>query len=187
MELDIFLKSSREKRTKLLKIAQAFLEENHSNNNPDCLSNNESPDIYSGPTPHKLKLFEEEVGIHLKKIFSPGLHEINRVRRMVNTRSIDETIKETYSRNTPTVKNKQLVIIPKQKFNTTMRIPELLINKKKNRISPDFISEHTNSSVRSESSKIQAKLNRFNKQDLFLPVLTTLGTHEQRSKIYKYK
>lgn len=187
MELDKFLESSREKRSKLLRVAEAFLTKNLTKNNPDCLSDHESPDLYLGPTPHKLKLFEEEVGIHLKKIFSPGLQDINRVRRMVNARSIDDTIRETYSRNTPTVKNKQLVIIPKPKFNTTMRIPELLINKKKNRVSPDFISELTNSSVRSESSKIQAKLNRFNKQDLFLPVLTTLGTHEQRSKIYKYK
>src|SRR5574343_18542 len=109
MDLENFLESSREKRSKLLRVAEVFLTKTLTNNPTTCLSKRESPDIYTGPTPQKLKLFEEEVGIHLKKIFSPGLNDPNRIKRIINAGSVDDTIRKTYSRNTPTVKKKQLV------------------------------------------------------------------------------
>jgi hypothetical protein len=187
MDIDNYINNSRDKRNKLLKVAEAFLSQTISKNNPPCLSDRNSPDLYSGPTPLKLKQFEEEVGSTLKRIFSPGHRDFQDQRKILKALSIDDTIKKTYSRNSPTVKKKQLVILPKKNQNATLRIPEILINKKKNFLSPDLTTDATNSSVRSEYNKSTLKPKKFLKEDLFLPVLSTSGTHEYRSKIYKYK
>lgn len=186
MELQEYLIKTRQKRTELAKAAESALNKTlMSGFNKNYVDSN-SPDLFMGPTPQKLRVFENEICYQLRKFFSPGLNENTQNPKIRTYGSVDDCIRKTYSRNSPTLKKKQLVILPKNFYFSTLKVPERIIQNKNFSLSPDNSTEPTISSTRGDTKPIML-VKKHQKGDLLLPVLATMGTHEYRSKVYKYK
>lgn len=185
MELNEYLAKSKEKRNELVKVAEVLLNKNL---NQALGRNNivgENTDLVIGPTPQKLKDFENAMSFQLKKIFTPGLGEGNKDYRISASGSVDEGIRKLYSRKSPTLK-KQLVILPKNFYYSVLKVPERLTQKKNFSPSPEILTDSTIRSHREDTRQL-THTKKFNKQDLLNPILATIENYQCRSKIYKYK
>jgi hypothetical protein len=184
MEITEYLANSRLKRQEMMKTAQSYLHKTVSNDIGNSPLTNETEGIYAGPNPAGLKQFENLVGNQLKKIFSPG-EVVSQKQKIVSSRTVDEKIRKTYSRNKQPFKKKQLVMIPKQHNAGFLRIPKFVSHAKNFSVSPEIIPEAINKSW-SRASKEPPYIKRSAKENLLFPILSTAGSHEYRSKLYKY-
>lgn len=185
MDINEYLANSRMKRSEILKTAQSYLHRTTANDLGKSPLPSETEELYAGPNPGRLKQFENLVGNQLKKIFTPGQVENAQQARITVYKSVDDDIRKTYSRNKQLMKKKQLVIIPKIHNVGFIRIPKFIAHAKALSISPEIISERINKSW-SKASKDVPVVRRSIKENLLFPVLSTAGTHEYRSKVYKY-
>ena len=182
MELTEYLKKSKEQRKETIRAADNYYSKTISLNFGRDEEKN-SLDMFLGPSPQRLKLFESKVNKQLRKIFSPGLYEDDQSRvKHITHIDISERISKTYSKNSQIIKKKQRVILPRFHYFNPIKIPVL-----------NILSKHSIGSLEGQS-KIQEVFyqkmtppKRVNKEDILLPILSTVGTHEQRSKIYKYR
>lgn len=185
MDLVEYLAKSKEKRNELVKVAEVLLNKNEKKIYGRNSTLGESPDVVIGPTPQKLREFENSMSYQLKKIFTPGLNESNKDHRISPKGSVDEGIRKLYSRKSPTLK-KQLVILPKNFYYSVLKVPERLTQKKNFSASPEIPTDPTHRSHK-EDPKQLTYTKKFNKQDLLNPILATIDDYQSRSKIYKYK
>lgn len=182
MDLEEYLEKSRAKRSSIKKFADAFFNKTLSSN-LDSVQSHKIPDTFPGPSPTRLKLFESEVNQQLRKFFSPGLYQEspNKAKFIVQD-TLNDRIRKTYSRNSPIIRKKQLVIIPKEYFSTPIKIPSIGKHNKFYSASPIV-----NDTIKEFSQAKTLRARKTNKEDILLPILSTIGSHEQRNKIYKYK
>lgn len=184
MELNEYLTQTRNRRMELLKTAQGYLHKTTSNDTRNSPAPIDSEEIYSGPNPQGLRAFESDVGYQLKKIFTPGMNERSQKLSLLSNKSIEEGIKKVYSRR-PNKKPKQLVMLPKDHNCGYIKVTARIRKTKNFSVSPDVSAESVNKSF----NKIQQEVKSFRKsfhENLLLPVLSVSGSHEYRSKVYKY-
>ena len=186
MELEEYLIKTKRRRTELARAAEMALNKTHVQGFDNKRAESDGSDLFKGPTPQKLRAFEDEVSHQLRKFFSPGLSEKSQKPKIRTYGSVDEKIKETYSKISPKTKKKQLEILPKNVFFSTLRVPERIMQKKNFSLSPDVYTEPTGSSSQG-GTKPTFSAKKHDKGDLLLAILKTIGTHEYRSRVYKYK
>ena len=185
MEIAEYLARSRLKRQEMVKTAQGYLHKSGFGDFQKTPLPNENEEIYAGPNAAGLKQFENLVGNQLKKIFSPGQGEVPQKLKIVSNRTVDQSIRVTYSRNKQPFRKKQLVMIPKHHNLGLIRIPKFVLHAKNLSVNPEIIQETINKSW-SKSSKEAPNTKRSTKENLLFPILSTAGSHEYRSKLYKY-
>ena len=183
MELKEYLEKSKLQRKETIKIAEKYYNKTISS---DFGNSNmgESPDVFPSPNPRRLKMFESEINKELQKFFTPGLTEDKETVKYLTHSSLNERIRKTYSRNSPTLRRKQLVILPKNYFLVPLKIPEVISHAHhRQSTSPDKII----TKFEPGTNKTLPPQKKIIKESLLFPILTTIGSHEQRSKLYKYK
>lgn len=174
MDLSSYLLKSKEKRKDLAQVADKYLSES-----VDLNAN----DIISGPSPQKFQVFQSELEGQLKKIFNPALELEKPGKTRLNWRKPKYSIESAYSGHSEYLNRKQIVMIPKDylhTYNVKARPNISSLKKTANSTMPKGFSQQ----IERKSRKSSRNPNR---DSLYLPVLSTIGTHEQRSKLYKYR
>jgi hypothetical protein len=179
MDLQEYLLNTVGKRKALLKLAETVYSQTQTAEISRKLSADPN-DLYNGPTPQRLQQFEKQVNHNLQLIFNPNIPGSSKEQvKYLPTATVGENIKKIYSTNNEVLKRKQLVLIPKDYYFQPVKVPTRLMHRKYPSASPKI-------DIHVKKDK-EIALKRTAKDDLFLPVLTTAGTHEARAKIYKYK
>ena len=181
MDLTDYLSNSKEKRKALIKVAESYMNR-ASVESADEIDKGFS---FSGPTPKKFQLFKVQVNEQLKKIFNPDESEENRLSTSWKKKKrYKNRITQVYSGNSEYLKRKMITIIPKDylhNFNVLAKpIDSSDQSKKSHRIS---LSDNPSDNTVATTKK--SKPNHRN--ILFLPILSTVESHEKRNKLYKYK
>lgn len=181
MELDEYLSKTKHKRKELVDAAKGVFNKTLGAEDGRYAVESDHLEMYGGPNPQGLKAFDSEVNHQLRRFFSPGLLESQRPIRHLTNSNIDDEIRKTYSRNAPILKKRQLVILPKDYHNTPMKIPKYLTKLKQLSASPSLRVPQEIPKTKFDPVKKKPK------DELLLPILTTVGSHETRAKIYKYR
>ena len=181
MELNEYLEKSKEKRAKLINLADKYYD-NNVVSDYDISDIEEYPDSFPGPTPLRFKIFESNMNKQLRKIFTPGLLEKDLEKvRILNHSTLDETIRKAYSKHLPIQKKKLLIMIPKNYYAIPLKIPREMTHKYHPSISPEKKMIAKNDTGRYKTN-IKHKKNI--KDALLFPVLTT---YYQGNKLFYSK
>lgn len=184
MELKEYLEKSRAKRAGIIKLADKFFNTTLSREYNIASEENESPDHFPGPSPFGLKVFEDKMNNQLKQLFRPTLNSDEQLRaRFITNETLNERITRAYSRRSPLLKKKPLILLPRSFLENRMKISNI-IGHCKNKSLPPVIEHKSEITNAYKSLPAQRKKT---KDEILLPILSTVGSHEHRSKVYKYK
>ena len=182
MDLASYLKNSKEKRQEMTRTAGKYV-----SRSIDRQSLNEIDDTnsYYGPNPKRFQEFKSQVEQQLQRIFQPSLEDERPAKTPFRKgKRRKNNLQVVYSGNSQILHKKQMVLIPKDylhNFNVQAKYT--------GRTSSD--GEWKRSSAitgLSESLEPKPKLRPNTKKETqYFPVLSTIGSHEFRSKLYKYK
>jgi hypothetical protein len=179
MELNEYLLKSKAKRKEIVKLAENYFTKSVPVDYTSSLNLETSAESFPGPTPRRLQIFESNVTHQLQKIFGANDNQLK--IRFLSKTSAKESLRDTYSLKSRISKKKQLVILPKNYYFTPMKTPIQSLNLKLSSLSPDTVK------IKEQNTTRLVPLTHLKKESLLLPVLSTMGTHEERSKIYKYR
>ncbi|OMJ92116.1 hypothetical protein SteCoe_5222 [Stentor coeruleus] len=194
MDLSAYLSQSKEQRMEIIKTADKYV--NRTLSEDDC--NSPISNIsYTGPTPMRFQIFKSQVDEQLQKIFRPESgHSTKTKTDAIRFNEYRSRITQVYSGNSQILKKKQLIILPKASKESREKARlRLYTPKRYSRIEeseeklPEKSSEITTSRPTTKARpKTRPPVPHINPKELLLiPILTTVGTHEERSKIYRYK
>lgn len=122
MDLKEYLNHSKTKRVELVKEASKYLQKVMNADSDIAIDQSNNESIYYGPKPLKLREFETSLNSQLQKIYRNGFEAVETHKSVVMKNiSINERIKRIYSKDSKTLKRKQLTILPKNNSGNNIR------------------------------------------------------------------
>ena len=176
MDLSSYLTQSKLQRQELIKAADRYLNKSLS---LDVEGLKENPKSFTGPTPQRFQVFKSQVQEQLQKIFNPHSGRVRIKSEFKRRLKSKDSISKVYSGNSEILKRKQLILIPKNRIDAREgRYFKVLTGIE--------IQPSQSSVINKEKSKGKY-CKTANKSSLLIPILKTVGTHEERNQIYKIK
>lgn len=194
MDLSTYLSQSKEQRMEIIKAADKYV--NRTLSEDDC-SSPISNISYTGPTPMRFQIFKSQVDEQLQKIFRPeSSHGSKTKTESTRSNQYRSRITQVYSGNSQILKKRQLIVLPKsskesrEKARLRLYTPKRYFcleesDEKLPEKPPENITSRPMAKARPRTRPPVSHSNH--KELLLIPILTTVGTHEERSKIYRYK
>ena len=185
MDLTTYLSNSREKRQEMTRAAGKYMSRSI---NPLSLNEIEDSNSFYGPTPKRFQEFKCQVSQELQRIFKPSLDDerpTNTTFKKVKKRK--DQMKIVYSGNSQLLRKKQTILIPKDylhNFNVQAKYTKNVASAGECKRSSIF--QRLSESLQPKPISL-TNIKKEKKDNQYLPVLSTIGSHEIRSKLYKYK
>ena len=179
MDLADYLETSRLQRKEIIKISESII--NRAINTSRTIK---SDTFFPGPCLKGFQLYKENLDEEIKKDFHSKQGSKKQIKNSFTINKSNKTsIERVYSGNHQFLDKKQKVILPKDRERFSSEIKLRLMSDKNSSFAINLFRKPSEKYY----ARFQKQSNEEAKNMLFLPVLSTAGTHQERSKQYKYK